>query len=75
MKQLTIFYCSIIAVFLAGCSSTTVIPQSGNIFTVTTSRQRPYVGYSCINKANNVCEQQGSDNVNNFGSTNSISRN
>ena len=59
MKYLTIIASSLAAIFIAGCTSTTVVPQTGNIFTVTALGSTSAKATSAaIAKAHDVCEQQ-----------------
>jgi len=53
-----------IATAIAGCTETTVIPQSGEIFTIThTGATELAANSAAIVKAKDVCEQQGATNV------------
>lgn len=55
---------AVIATSIAGCTETTVIPQSGEIFTIThTGATEVAANAAAVVKAKDVCEQQGATNV------------
>lgn len=59
MRYLPLIGLTITSLFIVGCTETTVIPQAGNIFTVTTSSNTEAKSYNLsLSKAANVCEQQ-----------------
>lgn len=60
MKNLT-FICIAASLLFSGCCSSTVIPQMGDIYTVTSIATTAYKSENAaICKAKNVCEQQQS---------------
>lgn len=63
MKKITFFAPLItVTLLLIGCSSTTVVPQAGDFFTVSTTSDGEAKSYNAaVNKAKNVCEQQNAN--------------